>query len=182
MTLRPADRLPDLTLTDTRGRAVPLAALGGEQTLVIFLRHLACLPCREHLVEVLNSRAELGVRVAVIAFAAPESLAAYQQRQGLDDVLVLSDPERSAYNAFGFGRGSVARVWLDPRVWRRYAQLLRRGRRLEPAHEDTLQLGGDVLIGPDGRIRWVYESRGPDDRPCVATIRAGLAGRESPHS
>jgi peroxiredoxin len=41
MTLRPGDPLPDLTLLDTEGREVALAALGGEETLIIFLRHLA---------------------------------------------------------------------------------------------------------------------------------------------
>jgi hypothetical protein len=124
---------------------------------------------------------ELGVRVAVIAFAAPASLAAYQRRLGLDHVLVLSDPELVAYHAFGFGRGSVHRVWLDPRVWRRYVQLIRTGRRPERAHEDTLQLGGDVLVDAGGRVRWIYASRGPEDRPSVAEVRAALAGRESPH-
>ncbi len=41
MTLAPGDRLPDLALTNTAGRTVPLATLAGEETLVIFLRHLA---------------------------------------------------------------------------------------------------------------------------------------------
>jgi peroxiredoxin len=41
MTLGPGDRLPDLALTDTQGRTVRLSSLGGEETLIIFLRHLA---------------------------------------------------------------------------------------------------------------------------------------------
>ena len=41
MTLRPGDPLPDVTLCDTSGREVALGALGGEETLIIFLRHLA---------------------------------------------------------------------------------------------------------------------------------------------
>jgi hypothetical protein len=41
MRLRPGDALPDLALQDAAGGAVPLAVLGGEETLVIFLRHLA---------------------------------------------------------------------------------------------------------------------------------------------
>lgn len=117
---------------------------------------------------------QLGLRVVVIAFAPAESLAAYQHRQGLDDLLVLSDPDRRAYHAFGFGRATVLRVWLDPRVWRRYAQLIRRGRRPEPAQEDTLQLGGDVLTDAAGRIAWVYRSRGPEDRPSIAEIQQAL--------
>jgi peroxiredoxin len=41
MTLAPGDLLPDIALTDTAGRTVPLSALRGEETLVIFLRDLA---------------------------------------------------------------------------------------------------------------------------------------------
>lgn len=41
MTTAPGERLPDLALTDTGGRTVPLRALAGEETLIVFLRHLA---------------------------------------------------------------------------------------------------------------------------------------------
>lgn len=110
----------------------------------------------------------------IVAFAPAESLASYQHRQRLDHLLVLSDPHRQAYQAFGLGRGTVLRVWLDPRVWTRYLQLIIRGRRPEPAHEDTLQLGGDALTDSHGRIAWIYRSRGPEDRPSVADIRAAI--------
>jgi hypothetical protein len=123
---------------------------------------------------VLDEVDQLRIRVVVVAFAPSESLRGYQHRQRLDDLLVLSDPDRYAYRAFGFGRGTVLRVWLDPRVWVRYAQLVRRGRRPEPANEDTLQLGGDVLLDTDGRIAWIYRPRGPEDRPSVACIHAAL--------
>ena len=126
---------------------------------------------------------ELGVRIAIIAFASAESLASYQHRQRLDHLLVLSDPHRQAYQAFGLGRGTVLRVWLDPRVWARYLQLLLRGRRPRRAQEkeDTLQLGGDVLIDSHGRIAWIYRSRGPEDRPSVADIRAAINARLGHH-
>jgi hypothetical protein len=123
---------------------------------------------------VLHHTDELGVRVVVVAFAPPESLVGYQHRQRLDHLLVLSDPDRRAYDAFGLGRGSLLRVWLDPRVWVRYLELMLRGRRLEVAHEDTLQLGGDALIDAHGRIAWIYRSRGPEDRPTVAAIQSQL--------
>jgi peroxiredoxin len=41
MTVTIGDRLPDIALTDTQGRTVTLATLAGEETLIIFLRHLA---------------------------------------------------------------------------------------------------------------------------------------------
>jgi peroxiredoxin len=170
--LRPGDELPDIPLTDTAGLTTSLADLSGEETLIIFQRHLACLPCREHLLEVLARKDELGLRVVVVAFAPADALAGYRRRLGLDDALVLSDLERRTYRAFGFGRGSLARVWLAPRVWWRYLTLIRRGRRPERVQQDTLQLGGDVLIDAYGRVRWVYASRGPEDRPSLAAIRA----------
>ena len=120
--------------------------------------------------EVLDHRAQLRARVVVVSFAPPASLAAYERRLGLEGALLLSDPERRAYAAFGFGRASAARVWLHPRVLWRYARLVTRGRRLEPAGEDTLQLGGDVLVGEDGRVRWIHRSRGPEDRPTIAEL------------
>jgi hypothetical protein len=121
-------------------------------------------------VEVLNHREELQARVVVVSFAAPESLARYRDRFDLGGAVLLSDTERAAYAAFGFDRASRARVWLDPRVWWRYAQLLRAGRRLEKLEDDALQLGGDVLADRAGRVRWVHRSTGPEDRPSVPEV------------
>ena len=129
--------------------------------------------------EVLEHREELGVRVVVVSFAAPPSLASYRDRFGFEGAVLLSDAERAAYAAFGFTRASAARVWLDPRVWWRYAQLLARGRRLERLEDDALQLGGDVLADPEGKIAWVHRSAGPENRPTVAQLRAAR-GRLAP--
>lgn len=111
----------------------------------------------------------------VVGFAEREALLAYQRRQGLEHLLVLADPDRYAYRAFGLGRGRFARVWLDPRVWARYLRLILAGARPELAHEDPLQLGGDALLDADGRIAWLYRSRGPEDRPTLAQIAAARA-------
>jgi alkyl-hydroperoxide reductase/thiol specific antioxidant family protein len=120
-------------------------------------------------------RAQLGARVVCVSFARAQLLDAYRRELGIE-VELYSDPELAAYRAFGFGRASVARAWLHPRVWMRYGQLLARGWRLRPPREDTLQLGGDVVSGADGRVRWVYRSAGPEDRPSLALLTAAVAG------
>lgn len=122
--------------------------------------------------EVLDHADELGARVVVVSFAAPESLSAYRDRLGLAGALLFSDTDRAAYAAFGFDRASAARVWLDPRVWWRYAQLLRAGRRPERLEDDALQLGGDVLTDSTGRVTWIHRSTGPEDRPSIAQVLA----------
>jgi hypothetical protein len=119
-------------------------------------------------------------RIACITFAEPPMLAAFQERLGLSFPL-LADPSRQVYAAFGFGRGSVARVWLHPKVWARYARLLVAGRRTKPTGEDTLQLGGNVVLDAGGRVRWIYRGAGPDDRPDPKVVieelrRASAAG------
>ena len=115
---------------------------------------------------------ELGAdtEVVLVMFTDPAHLAAYASRHALP-FPVLTDPTRRAHAAFGFGRGSVARVW-GWRMVRRYAQLFRAGRwrDLRAPVEDTLQLGGDIVIAPDGTFAWGYWGAGPDDRPTVDAV------------
>lgn len=103
--------------------------------------------------------------VVVICFSAPDHVAAYQREQ-LAPMTVLVDENRSTYRAYGFGRGSVRRVW-GLRTWRAYVRLVRTGRRFQRPTEDTLQLGGDVVVDRGGTISYVFRSSEPDDRPSV---------------
>lgn len=109
----------------------------------------------------------------VVTFAAPELLARFEAELGLG-LPMLADRDRALYAALGFERGSVARVWLDPRVWLRYVRLMVGGQRLRRTREDTLQLGGDAVVDADGRLAWVYRSRGPEDRPAIEALQRAL--------
>ncbi len=117
---------------------------------------------------------EAKVHAAVITFADAPALAAFAREPELRGLPVFGDPDRRLYAAFGFGRGSVARVWLDPRAILHDLALRvpgrGPGRSSGLVRQDTLQLGGDVVIDAAGRVRWVYASRGPEDRPSIASI------------
>ncbi len=121
--------------------------------------------------EVAERSDELGRSLAVITFVSAPMLLLFEREIALLFAF-YGDPERRAYEAFGFGRASTARVWLDPRVLSRYAGLLARGRRTGRPAQDTLQLGGDVLVDAAGVVEWVYSSSGPEDRPSVDAIVA----------
>lgn len=109
---------------------------------------------------------ELGdAEAVVVCFSAPDFVAAYQREQ-LHPMTVLVDGDRASYGAYGFGRGAVRRVW-GWRTWRAYVRLLRAGRRFRRPTEDTLQLGGDVVVDRAGRVSYVFRSSDPDDRPSV---------------
>jgi len=120
---------------------------------------------------------ELAGRLACVTFAAPALLAAFARELDLD-VALYADPDRAVYRAFGYERGSVRRVWLDPRVWRRYARLLRDGLRPGRSEQDTLQLGGDAVVA-GGRLEWIFRSAGPEDRPPAAAVAEALRAAAS---
>ncbi len=82
---------------------------------------------------------------------------------------VLVDRERVVYRAWGLRRSSLAGIWLDPRVWARYATLVVRGERLRRLGSDTLQLGGDFVLDGDGTVVYARPQQ-RDDRPPVGEL------------
>lgn len=89
---------------------------------------------------------------------------------GLDvDFPVLVDTDRRAYRAWGLGRAKWSTVYLDPKVWRSYARKLLSGQRLPKGGRDTLQLGGDFVVAPDGTLAYSRPQE-VDDRPPVGEV------------
>ena len=117
--------------------------------------------------------------VVLVTFTDRDNLPAYRQRHELDLPVVI-DADRSAYRAFGLGRGSVHRVW-GARAAARYWEILRAdgiGGLARPV-EDTLQLGGDFVVDPEGRLVYGFWGEGPDDRPDVEELLGALPTDDS---
>lgn len=113
------------------------------------------------------------VDVAVITFGRGDRLADY--RRHLDITFsVLRDEHRDTYRAYGLSRGSLRAIYR-PATIKKYLQLLRSGRKLRRPTEDTRQLGGDFVVGPDGLLRFAFRPVAPDDRPSASAIVAALA-------
>jgi hypothetical protein len=106
--------------------------------------------------------------VVLVTFTRPRNLRGFRQRLGLR-YPVVADETRAVYRAYGLGRGQWRKVW-GPRALVVYVRLVRAGRRLERPTEDTLQLGGDFVVDPDGRPVYAYRSNAPDDRPPVDAL------------
>lgn len=118
---------------------------------------------------------ELGdAEVALVTFTRQRNLRGYRGRHGLP-YAVLADEERAVYRAYGLRRGPWWRVW-GPATWLAYLRLALRGERVHRPTEDTLQLGGDFVVGRDGRVVYAHPSRSPTDRPDVDELVAAVAG------
>lgn len=91
---------------------------------------------------------------------------------------LLADPHRRVYRAYGMGRGGVWDIW-GPSTWWAYLRLFLKGRRWRGIQDDPAQLGGDVIIGRDGRIAYHYRSRSPADRPDATELVARLEALDS---
>jgi hypothetical protein len=129
------------------------------------------LPCREHLAQLRQydqQFLELGAKVCVVTFDAGPLAMAYLQETQLKWPLLV-DNERSLYKAYGMERGTIWNIYGPASVWG-YLKLLRRGRRLKLPGSDVHQLGGDVLIDPDGVVNVHHVGSGPADRPEISTL------------
>lgn len=110
--------------------------------------------------------------IAVVTFAEPSRLAAFRTHLNVDFVL-LTDVDRALYRILGAVRGTRRQVWSTDTL-RMYARLIARGRRVRRPTEDIRQLGADVVIGRDGRIRYLALPPTPGGRPPISDLIAAL--------
>lgn len=144
-----------------------------------------------HLPDTLDPLAALDAHVLVFSFANLERLRhwipyfrrrflapAYEQRRLAvpDDVFqrtrFLADPQRAVYHVYGLGRNSVWRVYGPSIIWQ-YIKWGIQGRPIR-MQEDTLQRGGDFVVGRDGLLTLAHTGRDQSDRPSVNVILAAL--------
>jgi peroxiredoxin len=119
-----------------------------------------------------------GARLVLIGQATPRHAAHFRRRRNLN-VLVLADEKRVSYEAAGAKKGSVAAL-VAPRIVAKGAMVTARtgmvqGRTIGRAS----QLGGAMVIAPDGQVVWSRMARDAADNASAAEIgeAVGLATR-----
>ena len=86
---------------------------------------------------------------------------------------LLSDPEMDVYRAYGLKRGDLRHIF-SPRTILTYVKLLAQSRMYQFRRSDLRQLGGDLVIDPEGVVRYQYLSTTPNDRPSVADLISNI--------
>jgi hypothetical protein len=84
----------------------------------------------------------------------------------------LADPARTAYHTYGLGRNAVLRVY-GPRILWQYVKWGVQGKPIR-IRDDTLQRGGDFVVGRDGHLTLAHSGRDQSERPSASAIVAGV--------
>lgn len=185
MTPRPSDGVGNLVFLRPDGTPLALSDFRGKVIVLIFLRHLACSACRDHLFDLQKHYGELqqlGAELLVVSFSKPASVANYLERYRFP-FPVVADPSRDAYKTFALKRASWKKI-LRPGVIFRYLKIALRGHwpRWPARDEDVLQLGGDFVLDRQGRLIYAHPSTEPTDRPTVQellkAVRSASSGSE----
>ena len=87
---------------------------------------------------------------------------------------MFADEKRESYKGAGAKRANM-RELVGPGVMAKGALATIRTRRLQTRPiGDVAQLGGAMVIAPDGRVAWSHMSRDPGDNARPAEILAAL--------
>lgn len=111
---------------------------------------------------------ELKIKAKIVAFDNDFMAKAYAESSQLVWPILL-DTDRKLYAAYGMARGSWWAIY-NPFSIIKYLSLIVRGRRPGRPGKDWRQLGGNVLIDPNGVVRLHHISKTPHDRPTLDDI------------
>lgn len=110
------------------------------------------------------------MRLAVVTFEAPE----VAKQFGMDLQIewpILLDGTREVYQAYGMGSAKLRHL-LGPTTLMAYARAAFRGEFPRLPTGDTTQQGGDVLVDPDGIVRFHHVGAGSGYRRPLDEILA----------
>lgn len=116
---------------------------------------------------------QAGATLVLIGQATPRQAAHFRRRQGIQ-LPVLADEERVSYRAAGAKMGSVVDLF-NPMVVAKGAVTGLREKTIQTRTiGDANQLGGALVIAPDGRITWSHMSKDAGDNAAPDEILAAV--------
>jgi hypothetical protein len=147
-------------------------------TLIIFLRHLGCVYCRESLTELMRLRPEIesrGVRIALVHMGNDTQAREVLEVFGLDDVERFSDQEQRLYKAFDLERSQLGSFFSPATLF----DMLKTSFSFRTSlwHSvgkvvgDALQMPGVFLLS-DGQIVGNFKAESLTERPDYLELAA----------
>jgi peroxiredoxin len=115
----------------------------------------------------------IGADLVLIGQGTPRKAAAFRRRQGIQ-LRLLADEELVSYRAVGAKVGGV-RDLLNPMVLAKGALASVREKTIQTRTQGkAAQLGGTLVIAPDGRVTWSHMSSDAGDNASPEEILAAV--------
>jgi len=112
---------------------------------------------------------KLGVRAVVIGHSSLRYAKAFVDETKIE-LPVYVDEKRVVYKALEFKRPLLS--FLTPKVFKRAAEARKEGFTQPGVWGDAFQLGGVVLLMPDGSMPYRYASQFAGDHPKIENLKA----------
>jgi hypothetical protein len=112
---------------------------------------------------------KLGVQAVVVGHSSLRYAKAFVDETKIE-LPVYVDEKRVVYRALEFKRPLLS--FLTPKVFRRAAEARKEGFTQPGVHGDAFQLGGVVLLMPDGSMPYKYSSQFAGDHPKIQDLKA----------
>lgn len=153
-----------------QGQKMKIGQLWQSQTaVIIFLRHFGCIACRGHALQVWAERSKFesaGAKIVFIGNGQHTYIEKFQDELNLKGALILTDPSLMSFRAAGFRHGFFA--LFQPRSAFNFAKLAANGLSNQVATSEkgtNWQLGGIVVMKPDGKVAYHFVSEALGDYP-----------------
>ncbi len=176
--LRVGATAPPLELPAADGSGMrSLAEFRGRRLVISFLGPAHCVFCRAHIIRAIQHRQDferLGADVVLVAYHDPELLMAKMLRDLELPFTLLLDSTRDAYRRWGL-EGATLRNWLAPGFYLGVVKLLIKERTNLGDSPGPVQMGGDFIVGPDGRLTFTNYMKSFHDRASIPMLLDALA-------
>ena len=114
---------------------------------------------------------KLGVQAVVIGHSSLRYAKAFVDETRIE-LPVFVDEKREVYKALHFKRPLLS--FLTPKVFKRAAEARKEGFTQPGVHGDAFQLGGVVLLMPDGSMPYTYASQFAGDHPKLEDLKTAV--------
>ncbi len=169
------EQLGSLTVYDECEEAIQLSTLWQKGTAVlVFVRHFGWVICRQQVAELTecnNDFSQRGAQLIVVGNGKVKDLKKFRDVTGYRGIL-LTDPTRDAYKILKFKSG-ISDI-IGVKSFTQSFSALRSGFIPGSLQGHALQLGGAVVVVPEGNITYLFRSSAAGDHPPLETLLAAV--------
>jgi peroxiredoxin len=117
-----------------------------------------------------------GAQLVLIGQLTPRHAAHFRRRQGIE-LPVLADESRASYKAAGAKKATMNELLGPNVVAKGFVTAMQTGRLQTRTLGHPAQLGGAMVIAPDGTVVWSHMSDDASDNASPEEILGALRGR-----